>query len=161
MDKSTDSCMTEKQWNKKGYVLKENAEGILGWQSCYYNYKVLRYTENEVEYKPEEAKALVKALQHQYYLSHKRNIERWEREMKRRDELHKIHRTYYQWLVAGKIADSAPCIPGELLNKYYRIDGGGCFGSSYNYYHVDDVRDPETEEEKQKVREAQERGFCY
>ena len=53
MDKSTDSCMTEKQWNKKGYVLKENAEGILGWQSCYYNYKVLRYTENEVEYKPE------------------------------------------------------------------------------------------------------------
>ena len=40
MDKSTDSCMTEKQWNKKGYVLKENAEGILGWQSCYYNYKV-------------------------------------------------------------------------------------------------------------------------
>ena len=41
MDKSTDSCMTEKQWNKKGYVLKENAEGILGWQSCYYNYKFL------------------------------------------------------------------------------------------------------------------------
>ena len=62
MDKSTDSCMTEKQWNKKGYVLKENAEGILGWQSCYYNYKVLRYTEDEVEYNPEEAKALVKTV---------------------------------------------------------------------------------------------------
>ena len=29
MDKSTDSCMTEKQWNKKGYVLKENAEAYL------------------------------------------------------------------------------------------------------------------------------------
>lgn len=51
---------TQLQWVKDGYILNEDAKGIIEWNNGYHVFMVTRYYENEVHENPEEAKKFLK-----------------------------------------------------------------------------------------------------
>ena len=65
--KSTDEVMTESQWLKKGYIVKDTATGIKGWNNRHCTYKVTRYSKDEVYEDIETAKARIKKIRHKEY----------------------------------------------------------------------------------------------
>lgn len=128
--------MTELQWLKEGYIKKEGAVGSEEWNNNYYRFKVMRYTEDEVE-KSDKASELWKAHQREVRKNRK-EIENYEKKLakakkekgkKKIEELSKYH-TAYQWLKKGKVPIDANWILGEILNGEYYI-----LGSSYYYCH--------------------------
>ena len=67
--KSTDEVMTESQWLKKGYIVKDTATGIKGWNNRHCTYRVTRYTKDEVYEDIETAKARIKKIRHKEMLA--------------------------------------------------------------------------------------------
>ena len=73
--KSTENVMTERQWLEKGYLLKENAEGIEGWNNRFCIFRVIRYTKDEVYQDETAARARIKEIRHEAYLKKKKQEE--------------------------------------------------------------------------------------
>lgn len=125
--------LTLKQWNDKGYKLKKNAKGVLDWNNCYYRYKVMRYSENEVkQMTDEEFKIYKKQKNHEAYLRAKEN----KIKKARIEYIYDNYKTSYQWLNLGYIIleNQKPKIGSDLMRCY-----GINKASDYYYYFVDQV----------------------
>lgn len=131
--KSTDTFMTELQWNKKGYVLKSGANGLTGWNNGFCGLYTTYYEDSEVIYNPEEASAKLKALRHAQYeeRKRKREIERKKEEARKKwEEEHLPERTAWQWLQERK----APITGAKAhWQKFYDKEWG--------YYYKNEVED--------------------
>ena len=137
----SNNAKTEKQWNRLGYKIKENVEGVSAWSNAYCVVSAVYYEPYEVELMNEEDR-----IQYKAYLKEKRAI--YEKERKRRQE-HIKHMTEKrdnygtacQWLNKGYVVkEHAKGIWGSLLQQ----EDEHYFSGDYIYYHIDDVENNPT-----------------
>lgn len=103
--------MTKRQWLEKGYLVKEGAKGVLSWNNRNCTWRVYRYSTDEVEYNPEEAKKQMQAINHKAYLRYKENKARKKREWENEEY------TSWQWLAYERM------IPRDNENPCQRKNG--------------------------------------
>ena len=134
--KSTNDVMTEHQWLKKGYIVKDKATGIDGWNNRHCTYGVIRYTREEVYEDIEEARARLRKIRHEAYKKSKEKKAYWTWFAGFRDKM----KTENQWvyLEKRKPKRNAKWHIGEELNKEYHTCS---FGSSHYYCHYDDTEE--------------------
>ena len=109
--KSTETYMTELQWNKEGYILKPDAQGEDTWNNSFCRYTVRRYKQEEVIYNPNIAREIISTKRHEYYLTSKRKKEEEKKRIQWEEEHYPEH-TAWQWLQQRK----AP-LAGEKPHK--------------------------------------------
>ena len=134
--KSTDDVMTEHQWLKKGYIVKDTATGTKGWNNRHCTYRVTRYSKDEVYEDIETAKARIKKIRHkEYEYAKARKASCAEFESYRADM-----NTKTQWICYFNRMpkENAKWHLGEKLNEKYKTCS---FGSSYYYCHYDDTEE--------------------
>ena len=134
--KSTDEVMTESQWLKKGYIVKDTATGIKGWNNRHCTYRVTRYSKDEVYEDIETARAQIKKIRHEEYIIAKEKKAYWDWFEGFRDKMN----TENQWLYREKRKPkkNAKWYLGEKLNEKYKTCS---FGSSHYYCHYDDTEE--------------------
>ncbi len=142
--KSTDDFMTEYQWLKKGYIVKDTATGTKGWNNRFCACKIYRYTREEVYQDIETAKARIRKMRHEDYIRAKEKKAYWDWFEGFRDKMN----TENQWIYREKRKpkENAKWYLGERLNEKYKTCS---FGSSHYYCHYDDTE--EIVEENQKL----------
>ena len=67
--KSTDKVMSEYQWLRKGFFIKDTAVGIDGWNNRFCTYPQTRFTADEVYVDTERAKERLSKIRHEYYIA--------------------------------------------------------------------------------------------
>ena len=131
---------TERQWNDLGYILNDDAVGELQWNNCYYRYKVMRYSEEEVHQDIEKAKEIVKKRQREYKKRYQEEQKRKEEKLMEFCEWRSNWGTAYQWENEGRQPkENAKWYEGKRLNYLYKLDGPGQFGDNYYYCHFDET----------------------
>ena len=134
--KSTDDVRTESQWLKKGYIVKDTATGIKGWNNRHCTYRVTRYSKDDVYEDIETAKARIKKIRHKEYEDAKaRKASCVEFEAFRADM-----NTKTQWICFFNRMpkEKAKWHLGRRLNKQYDTYS---FGDEYWYCHYDDTEE--------------------
>lgn len=134
--KSTDTVMSEYQWLRKGFFIKDTAVGIDGWNNRFCTYPLTRFTADEVYEDTERAKERLSKIRHENYIAarEKKKYCDWFEEF--REDM----KTQYQWFHEENRVplETAKWYSGESLNKQYNTCS---FGSDYYYCHRDDTKE--------------------
>ena len=113
--KSTDKVMSEYQWLRKGFFIKDTAVGIDGWNNRFCTYPLTRFTADEVYEDTERAKERLSKIRHEYYIAAREKKKYCDWFRKFRGDMN----TYYQWIHwENRIPlETAKWYSGESLNK--------------------------------------------
>ena len=132
--KSTDKVMSEYQWLRKGFFIKDTAVGIDGWNNRFCTYPLTRFTADEVYEDTERAKERLSKIRHEYYIAAREKKKYWDWFEEFREDM----KTQYQWFHEENRVplETAKWYNGESLNKRYNTSS---FGSDY-YCHRDDTK---------------------
>ena len=134
--KSTDKVMSEYQWLRKGFFIKDTAVGIDGWNNRFCTYPLTRFTADEVYEDTERAKERLSKIRHEYYIAAREKKKYWDWFEEFREDM----KTQYQWFHEENRVplETAKWYNGESLNKRYNTCS---FGSDYYYCHRDDTKE--------------------